>query len=764
MPKVEFLLLFLVACHRGGTPAEETGPFEDTSPPEAYDDDLGLTCAPASVALPTPPTPVPSFPFLPTSNGWVAATYAVAAEDVPVTFADGTSGSTDQAHAFVSFTDHVVQRPNETDWTRDRLWDLYLGVLVDNQGTWLNTVAETEIGYVPGTGVVRFVQHTGDLEIETWAFAPFHGGAERDLVVVARVTNTGSVGHLVSLVSLENAHTGGEGQAGDEQVSAAGDAVLETRGDDALLHTPLGAPTSRAAAPAGDARNPWQRLTNGQGYSGELVGGHDVAVGFEWYFETLEPGESETRGFVLSIGDDDDLTGRVESFVAGRDAEAVLADEIADWDAWHAVEEPPAAMSDDERAVWLQSTAVLRMAQVREPGGGYGQILASLPPGGWNIAWPRDGAFAVAGLIASGHQDEARDALQFVLDAEAGEYADWLGLDDYLVSVCRYRGDGVEESDGAWCPDGSDAGPNIELDDFGLFLWSFGEYAERWPDDPWIDEALPVVRAGAADPLVQLIDPNSDLLVADSSIWERHWYACFPNGRKQFTWSSIQAVAGLRAIGELTGDATYTEAADRIRGGLLRFAADGGPMATWTTDDGQSCAFLASAPEEICEGCGPYDGSAIDLVVQGLVRPESVAARGTLAALQEALLMDNGSPGFLRNDDGTGSTNPYPWYDDQEWVFIDTRMLLAYHRVGEATGDAVLLGNADTLAAWLVAQARANYDLLPELLSDGVYTYEDDYDRTRPGVDLGGEWQGAVPMVGFGAGSYVLVMEELRAQ
>ena len=60
---------------------------------------------------------------------------------------------------------------------------------------------------------------------------------------------------------------------------------------------------------------------------------------------------------------------------------------------------------------------------------------------------------------------------------------------------------GVEESDGAWCPDGRDAGPNVELDDFGLFLWAYGEYAERWPDDPWIAETLPAVLEGVADPL-----------------------------------------------------------------------------------------------------------------------------------------------------------------------------------------------------------------------------------------------------------------------
>lgn len=751
---MRWLLLVLLGCKgRADTDTDavsDTDPAQDTdTAADLEDDDVGSVCPFEPVALPTPPTPVQSFPFLPTSNGFVSAQWVTEARGVPVRFPDGTWGRTDQAHQLATFTDHLAKNPTPSTSTRDLLWDFYFGLRIDDDGTWLNTIAEEEVGYVPGTGIIRVVQRVGDFEVEQHWFTPFQAGGKRDLVAIAKVTNVGSTSHTLGLYSLENVHTGGEGSVDGESVSKDGDAIVESRGGDTVRHTPLGTPISWAAAPGGDDRNPWARVSSDRGYPAELVSGNDVAVGFEWWFDTVDPGESFTRGVILSLDGEPALD---------LDPDALLAAEKADWDAWHAVETPPDGLTADELAVFEQATAVLRMGQVREEGRGKGQILASLPPGIWNMSWPRDGAYAAVGLVHSGHAQQARDFLDFVIASDSGYYADYLGLDDYMVSVCRYTGDGTEESDGAGCPDGSDAGPNIELDDWGLFLWAYGEYAAANPSDPWIDETLPAVLAGVADPLVQTIDPNRDLLVPDSSIWERHWDECFPNGRKRFSYSSIFAVKGLRVAAELSGDSRYTEAADQLRRGLITVAEEGGPV-VFPTDE---CPLVASAPEETCEGCGPYDGSVIEIVNLDVIRPESALAKGTLLGLQEALLMENGSPGLLRNDDGTGTTNPYPWYDDQEWVVIDLRVAAAWAKVADATGDDVARQNAETLVGWITAQARANHDLIPELLSDGITTSQDDDDYVRPGTDLGSEFQGAVPMCGFGPGAYILALEALR--
>jgi len=298
----------------------------------------------------------------------------------------------------------------------------------------------------------------------------------------------------------------------------------------------------------------------------------------------------------------------------------------------------------------------------------------------------------------------------------------------------------------------------VELDDFGLFLWAYGEYARAWPDDPWIDETLPTVLEGVADPLVALIEANG-MLTADSSIWERHWDECFPNGAKHFSYSSVMAVEGLRTAADLSGDPAYDAAADQIRGGLLN--PKGGPV-FFQIFDQEVCPVLASAPEEVCKYCGPYDASVIEAVNHGVYGPDSSMAKGTMRAFLENLQMGNGSPGFLRNDDGSGTTNPYPWYDDQEWVVIDLRMASAMAVMGSALGDATLTANAETLVDWVTVQARANADLIAELYSDGTYTGEDDHDHTNIGADAGYEYQGSVPMCGFGPGAYILALEAIH--
>lgn len=735
------------------------GPDTETGQPPGtgHDDDLGLACAPIGRPLPEAAIPTASLPFLTTSNGLLTATYVTEADGVPATFTDGSSGTTSQRHQLATLTEHLVRNPTQGTTTRDLLWDAYWGVRIDGVSTWLNTVPEDHVGYEPGTGIVRIEQSVGDARIVTRIFAPMQPGAGHDLAMVVELQWTGAADAEISLLALHNAHSGGEGTASGEIVTPSGGGVLEARGADRLLHTPLVAGSQPGAAPAGDPANPWARFGAGGDLDGTLLSGDDVAVGFQWT-SVLAGGGAMSAGTLMSI----DQTDR-RPWIADRTGPQLVADELAEWAAWHALDVLPPGLSADEAAVAAQSLAVLRMAQVREPGPGHGQILASLPPGGWNISWPRDAAYAIVGLIAAGHADEAREALDFMVRGQAGDYAALLGISDYLVSVARYHGDGTEESDGAWCVDGTDAGPNVELDDWGLFLWAYGAYADADPDDPWIAETLPAVLSGVADPLVALIDPANDLLVADSSIWERHQADCFPNGKKQFAYSSIQAVAGLRIAAELAQDPSYDEAAERIRAGLLRHADQGGPVLPYTTADDQPCAFVASSPEETCAGCGPYDGSVIEIVNHGIVRPESTLARGTLAALQDHQVTIPGSPGFLRADDGTGTTNPHPWYDDQEWVVIDLRMVSAYAAIGRATGDPVLLENATTLLDWITAQARANHDLLGELLSDGTYTPEDDADHVGLGTDPGHQYAGSAPMCGFGPGAYLLALQAVHA-
>ena len=101
-------------------------------------------------------------------------------------------------------------------------------------------------------------------------------------------------------------------------------------------------------------------------------------------------------------------------------------------------------------------------------------ILASLSPGQWHSGWVRDACYAIVALARSGHFTEAKAALNFFLDAEAGKYRSYVGGVDYRVSTVRYFGDGEEESDYS-----GQTTRNIETDGWGLVLWAARNYVER---------------------------------------------------------------------------------------------------------------------------------------------------------------------------------------------------------------------------------------------------------------------------------------------
>jgi len=106
------------------------------------------------------------------------------------------------------------------------------------------------------------------------------------------------------------------------------------------------------------------------------------------------------------------------------------------------------------------------------------------------------------------------------------------------------------------------------------------------------------------------------------------------------------------------------------------------------------------------------------------------AATASLDAWKTGLWNGLTGHGYHRNDDG-GS------YDEMEWIMVDLRIATALRRDGRP-GD---VAAADALIAWVTAQARANFDLVPENLDPTTADYA-----------------GAVPMVGFGAGAYVLAL------
>ena len=394
---------------------------------------------------------------------------------------------------------------------------------------------------------------------------------------------------------------------------------------------------------------------------------------------------------------------------AGRPAELVAA-ERAQWDAWLAKARMPAGLSADELHLYRQQLSVLRMAQSREPNDvaahylPYGQIIASVRPGRWDISWVRDACYAIAALSRAGMYAEARAGLEFMLQATANEYQRYVGR-PYLLSVVRYFGRGREESDS------NEDGPNVEFDGFGMFLWAASEYLTLGGDPGFLERWWPSMAEGIADVLVSLVESQTGLITADSSIWEAHW----DNGARQhFTFTTLFAVVGLERA------AVWADGRDGVRAQRYRQAAKtlrSGILTGLVTPD----RVLRPSLEQR----NTVDASVVDAFGLGVIDPRSATAEATFAALRQALFLPVTQRGFKRNQGGGE-------YDEREWVIIDLRMAVALWRAGR-------MEEGDALFGWVRDQALLNHDLVPE---------QDDQTTA--------DYAGEVPMAGFGAGAFIL--------
>ena len=636
-----------------------------------------LALAPAAYASPSDAHA--SYDKLVTANGWGAFVHA---DD---RLSDGYP--------------HLYQAWDPDTWTPDVLYDTYFG-LTDGQGggAWLTGAEDAR--YVPGTNIIEVTRRAGDLEVIEYAFAPMDLGAPA-LAQVARIRNAG--GGVVAprqAVLLSNWHVGSR-----EEVRSPSAQAWTERGTDVTWTAWAHASTDVSCDGVYDTVRAGNRIGGGC----DTVG-PDVVPAFGWMLPTLAPGEETWVGAIGGAGIDG------EAWAAGRSPRQWVEDAIADWEALHEASAAPPDMSGDERAVYRQALAFLIMGQVQEPGEAFGQLPASLPlsaPVGdfqhvWNITWVRDASYGAAALARAGFPQRALDALAFMAQpGKTGEWQAYVG-GPHALSICRVYGNGLEWTD----PDAD--GPNIEFDNFGLWLWALGETVDAGasPSDTLVDTALD----GVADVLVRLIDPNTGLLLPDSSIWERHW-----NGnQQQFTYSSAWAVAGLRVAATLA-DARGDTRADMYRESADRIAA---AIATHLVD---ASGVVAASREQLVSGGDYLDLAAVEVFNLGILDATDPSFAASVAAWYDGLRVAHGN-GYARNDDGSV-------YDAHEWIVMDLRLAEALRRGCEPEAAA-------ELESWVTAVGRANDDTLPELLHP---------DRA--------DFAGPAPMLGFGAGAWVLAMQ-----
>jgi MYXO-CTERM domain-containing protein len=690
----------------------------------------------------------------------------------------------------------VGGRPQQV-FARDLLYDTYFGLRANGNQGWLKSVPVdldasgfegTVAGSTGGTGIVRMVQRQGSLDVTQYIFAPW-GLEHAAFAMIARVRNTGaSAATGVSIFSLQNFHLGfgrpgPQYETGEQYETIVYDGArhsFEERGfAGVVVSRGLGTVSHHGASSAASppSQNVWQIVQNGGSANiPDLDGAAPTADGSVSVFQsdvgTIGAGQEAWFGVVSAHYGDPfgaaTVEGWLDAWVGGRSPQQILDDERGAWATFQAGVSVPSGLTPEQEVLYRQSAVVLRMAQVRESetylrpyltndgdvrrtrfgttqGGppaalpavvqhrGRGAVLASLPPGEWTYAWPRDGAYAIAAMSAAGMKAEARTALEFYLRAEGGRFQSYselngYGMPPYRISLTRYHGFGVEETDY------NDYGPNLEFDGFGLFLWALRQYTDLTGDSSPRHDWLSEYTTKIADPIVALVDPATGLLRKDSSIWETHW-----NGRQRaWAYTNITAVRGLcdaAAMAQAEGSSTlatkYAGAAESIRDAIALHLTDPGGV-------------LASNAEELAAGEGYFDAAVLDAVAFGLFDPTGPIASHTIAAIDQRLATSAGV-GWSRNDDNwdhQGATDWSPWgssYDSAEWVFTDMRGAVARRLHGDTAG-------ADRLIEWVRRQATVNYLEVAE-------TYD----------ESSGAYKFNAPMVGFGAGAWILAASHAKA-
>jgi hypothetical protein len=608
---------------------------------------------------------------------------------------------------------------------RNLAFDVFFGV---KGAGWLSSDQGAEAPeYVDQSNIIRVPATLGGTKAESYYFAPF--GLERNVLVGLLHAPGASDGY-----ALFNFHMGGgrlDPDANGESVRAAvgvPKAIVETGpGGGAMIYVPI------AGADHADCAGVFDKGNGGQDLADKSdCAGNDVTVGFQ-----KKLGADGWMGFAASYvenaADADAAAVAINTWAAGRTADKVLADAKAEFEAWRKPPPDGVLCSDDEKKLWRQGEAVLRMGQVREADSAspiarknHGMMLASLPVGEWHTGWVRDATYAVVALARMGHVEEARLALDFFLNAfqmnpgQKGKYRSLVHDADYRISVVRYYGTGEEEADT------NQDGPNVETDGWGLVLWAARQYVEAagadglaWLDKPTFSGTVwETLNAGIAAPIEAQLEQPSSIMGADSSIWEVH-----DAKKRHYGFTTLTAARGICDIAGIAKKANKSELAKYQ--GLAKNIRDG-----FTASFIDPQGALAGSIEGLSQG-KYVDGAVAEAFNWNILQDwTGDTAKATLNLLGK-LKVDSG--GFKRNDDGLSS------YDNNEWILVDLRIANALRRAGRGS-------EGDAIVAHVVSKAAANFYLVPELYNDTA------------GAGATGDYTGSIPMVGYGGGAFAITM------
>jgi len=512
--------------------------------------------------------------------------------------------------------------------------------------------------------------------------------------------------HPALIISLEGAPREGRGWRvewnrplqSEKLVSSNGAEVLRFEGiDEPLLLIPLG-----------QVR--------------KAIANQPLAASSAWALVALE-NESEAAA----------VTRDFERWRAALPAKALVGREIFELEKWRS-KLAVHFRNDQERHLWRQSETMLRIAQSREPNRsdrhGNGLIVAALPDV-YSTPWVRDMAWSTVALIRMGHQAEARAALLAYFDARpTGKMRPEVNGADYQISVVRYWGDGDEE------PFFTQEGAiNIEYDDWGEALWVLGEYLRNYNDPALLKAATyrgplyETARDFIVRPLIANTEKFGDGLIvdADTSIWEEH-----QKDKKHFAFSTAMAIVGLQEfarVARLAGDKPAQRQAIETRALLEK-----GFAAAFIRDRKLHGTLEPEVKNDI-------DGALLPIINFGVVRDPQLI-RDTVDRMK-LLKVRSGGYRRVRSNYTDPKIFEY-WYEREEFLFVDLTLAELKRRIGRKA-------EADAMLQRIVAKAAADHNIIPEM-------YVALPCKLFPGKI--GDPTGALPMVGYGAGAFVLHLLE----
>ena len=610
---------------------------------------------------------------------------------------------------------------------RNLAYDFYFGLRGGGTTAWLNTPTTTgDPSYIDQAHIISVPATIGSVNATSYFFAPF------DLPENAMVALVNAPGATDGFV-LFNFHMGtattpdSPGNDGESiRSSSSGNAIVETGpGGGYMVYVPL------SGVDTEDCNNVYSKVMGGMDLTANTsCSGTDVVPGFQ---RKLDANGWMAVGVIFvdstNPADADAAAASMITWANSRTPDKLLSDARAEFEAWR--KPPPASVplcSDAETKMWRQSEAVLRMGQIREANTATrknnGMMLASLPPGSWHTGWVRDGTYAVVALARSGHTDEAKAALNFYLNASpVGAYASYENNVNYRISLTRYFGNGQEECD--W----DSTGPNTETDGWGLVLWAARAYVEASGDTAWLSSTTPfgavydVLQAQIAGALESNLE-TSNIMRADSSIWEVH------QPGKHYAFTTMAAARGFCDMAALAAKAAKPS-------DVSHYA-----MLSGTVNAAFQSGFL---DQQMALG-GSIEGLVGAKVLRRLRR------RGVRLESARRLRRRH------RHGDARSLQPPARRFGRVQaqqrrslrlrQQRVDPRRPAHHQRAAprRADGERRRVSGAD------VSKAAVNFYLLPELYND------------TPTDGQIGVYFGSIPMVGYGAGAYLMTILDRAGQ